>query len=140
VRKFFIAMITLNMSRNFLWVVLGFLLLSGCSKEAVTDPKAVASVATSCFQSSFSLSKSRNPNDFDKVNQDFSHELYRCMVWKVLGSEAGVEEERKLSEIFQQRCPFSGLQTIIRKDMIACLKNIATPMVQENFDRLQAGK
>ncbi len=119
-------------SKNILFLTLGIMFLSGCSRDPVTDLKQLEIASGSCFQASFSLAKSRYPNDFDKMNADFSHEMYRCMVWKVEGSDVKPDRAKELSDIFKKSCPFDGLQNVIRDDMIACLTETATPMILEN--------
>ncbi|MBF0382062.1 MAG: hypothetical protein HQL69_13645 [Magnetococcales bacterium] len=118
-------------SYKFLFLIMAAFVLSSCSRDAVTDVKALEVASQSCFQASFSLAKSRYPNDFDKINETFDFEVYRCMTWKILGSDAGPEAEKEVSQIFKTQCPFNGLNTIMKKDFVACLEKTATPLVLE---------
>lgn len=131
--------ITIKSIRNLLLLACGILLLSGCSRDAVTDVRNLKIATASCFQASFSLAKSRYPEDLDKINKDFSNEIYRCMVWKVAGSESGAAKEQELTDMFKEKCPFTGLQFIVRDEMVACLTKEATPLVLANGKDSESG-
>ncbi|MBF0455070.1 MAG: hypothetical protein HQL72_09700 [Magnetococcales bacterium] len=127
-------------SRHRLIPLLMALLLSGCSKEAVTDPKGLVSATSGCFQASFSHAKNLYANDLEKANQDFNQELYRCMAWNLLGGKASDTEKKNLSDLLREKCPFPGLEVLDKKGMVWCLMEEAAPFVQKNHDRLFSGQ
>jgi hypothetical protein len=124
-------MFTIQSSRKFLLLILAIFALSSCAREPVTDVRTLKIATKSCFQASFSLAKSRYPNDLDKINETFGFEVFRCMTWKVVGSEAGPETEKKISATIKSQCPFEGLQSIVKDDFITCMEKAATPLVLE---------
>jgi hypothetical protein len=119
-----------------LFLILVLLLSSGCSKEAVTDPKGLAGATTGCFGASYSKAQNFHPTDLEQANLRFDQELYKCMAWNVLGNSSSKEEKLRMSDQLRKECPFIGLESTDKKKMIWCLMRGAAPFVNENKDRL----
>ncbi|MBF0380342.1 MAG: hypothetical protein HQL69_04940 [Magnetococcales bacterium] len=115
-------------------------LLSACSKEEVTTPKALVAATTGCFSASFSKARNSHPNDYKLANKRFAEELYPCLVWNILGKEAPEERKKQLLDKLLNNCPFPGLELIDKKKMIWCMVGQASPFVQENHERLMSGR
>jgi hypothetical protein len=139
--RVFSPMNSLKLSWIFPLSLVGSLLLSGCSdKEAMTDPELLDRATLGCFHTSFSYAKKRNHSDLPAANVDFKREVYNCMVRNILGENAAEDAKRAFAEAIEKQCPFTKLETIVRTDMVECMKNEALPIVLKNRDQLAAGK
>jgi hypothetical protein len=126
--------------RNIILLTLATSIFFGCSKEAVTTPKALVAATTGCFSASFSKARNSHTGNPKLANQRFAEELYPCLTWSILGKSAKEESKKELSDQLKNNCPFPGLEFIDKKKMIWCLVGEASPYVQKNHNLLMSGK